>query len=187
MSNLVDKAIELQVMTCLDSLLDRANHDEYLQRIGKKEALRFLEENRQYVEIIKLRLQRLGAIEDAEPSEALRELELVENWIRDRELKSSKVIEPSLVIIEQALLKAQEPKQYLKWEDLIFSEEPTYIKATLNSIRVTIKCWKEHMKEWCSVDFNNAPCNNMMFVHHGYEDDTDTQSNLFDALGFVRI
>lgn len=93
----------------------------------------------------------------------------------------------NLLVIEQALLKAQEPKHYLKWKDLIFSKEPTYIKATLNSIRVTIKCWKEYMKEWCSVDFNNAPCNNMMFVHHGYDDDTDTQSNLFDALGFVRI
>ena len=39
--------------------------------------------------------------------EALKELELVENWIRDRELKSSKVIEPSLTIIKQALLKAE--------------------------------------------------------------------------------
>ena len=52
----------------------------------------------------KERLIRLAKIDNAEPSEALEELELVENWIRDRELKSSKVIEPSLTIINQALL-----------------------------------------------------------------------------------
>ena len=51
---------------------------------------------------------RLEAIDNANPSEALEELELVENWIRDRELKSSKVIEPSLTIIKQALLKVEE-------------------------------------------------------------------------------
>lgn len=116
--------------------------------------------------------------------------------------KSETLLLQDYETIKQALLKQQElpepfktgvdigvikPKHYLKWEDLIFSKEPIYIKATLNSIKVTIKCWKEYMKEWCSVDFNNAPCNNMMFVHHGYDDDTDTQSNLFDALGFVRI
>ena len=98
--------------------------------------------------------------------------------------KQQELPEPFKTGVDIGVIK---PKHYLKWEDLIFSKEPIYIKATLNSIKVTIKCWKEYMKEWCSVDFNNAPCNNMMFVHHGYDDDTDTQPNLFDALGFVRI
>ena len=142
------------------------------------------EKAQKYFDIIEEALQRLESIDNAEPSEALECLEKVYSRLPQWDL--SRNIDQCNTI-KQALLKAQEPKHYLKWEDLIFSKEPIYIKATLNSIRVTIKCWKEYMKEWCSVDFNNAPCNNMMFVHHGYDDDTDTQSNLFDALGFVRI
>ena len=46
--------------------------------------------------------------------EALKELELVENWIRDRELKISNVIKPSLNTIKQALLKAQEQEKVLE-------------------------------------------------------------------------
>ena len=73
----------------------------------------------------------------------------------------------------------------LKWKDLTFSEEAITLKATLNNVPVTLECWLDNSsKQWCKVDFNNAPCNNMLFVHHGYNDDTDTQSSLFDALGF---
>lgn len=135
-------------------------------------------------------LQRLEAIDNANPSEAmkaLKELRTIANMYCSFNGTQCEHNKELADIVEQVLLKTQELKQNLKWEDLIFSKEPTYIKATLNGIRVTIKCWKEYMKEWCSVDFNNAPCNNMTFVHHGYDDDTDTQSNLFDALGFVRI
>lgn len=108
MSNLVDKAIELQVMTCLDSLLDRANHDEYLQRIGKKEALRFLEENSQYVEIIKSRLHRLESIENAEPSEALKCLEEMANYRIEYSEYSMPIKDTSeFKAIEQALIKAK--------------------------------------------------------------------------------
>ena len=60
------------------------------------------------IDIVNNTLQRLEAIDNAKPSEALKELELVENWIRDRELKISNVIEPSLNTIKQSLLKAQE-------------------------------------------------------------------------------
>lgn len=73
----------------------------------------------------------------------------------------------------------------LQWKDLTFSKEPTYIKATLNNVMVTLKCWEENSKEWCVVNFDNAPCNNMLLVHHGYDDITDTQPILFDALGFI--
>lgn len=189
MSNLVDKAMELQVMTCLDSLLNRANHDEYLQRIGKKEALRFLEENSKYADIIKSNLQRLESIDNANPSEAL---ECVEEFIEDNKnsIEVSKannyktdyleIKKKKLIIIKQALLKAekehnsvnllmqeldckdfaelrkyarcgyqtfrnakganydniiideaQEPKQYLKWEDLEFDHKPKYIDVKM--------------------------------------------------------
>lgn len=74
----------------------------------------------------------------------------------------------------------------LKWKDLTFSEDSIKIKATLNAVPVTLECWVDNSKEWCKVDFGDAPCNNMLFVHHGYDDDTDTQPNLFDALGFKK-
>ena len=80
MSNLVDKAIELQVMTCLDSLLDRANHDEYLQRIGKKEALRFLEENVKYSDIIKSAL--IKAEKEHKALEIIKEKECDMRWLK---------------------------------------------------------------------------------------------------------
>lgn len=138
----------------------------------------------EYFLTIKRALVRLEAIDNANPSEALECLDSMyarlPQWDLCRNLDQYNTI-------KQALLKTQDPKQYLKWSDLAFSKENTYIKATLNSAMVTLKCWKEGRKELCVVDFNNAPCNNMMFVHHGYDDDTDTQSNLFDALGFVRI
>ena len=145
MSNLVDKAKELQAMTCLDALLDRANHDEYLQRIGKKEALRFLEENRQYVEIIKLRLHRLEQIDNAEPSEAWK---IVYNnfdyLISDVGIENDdvniclKTIKEQLPTIKQALLKAQEPKQYLKWEDLEFNIDKQMMAVLLNGTKYTL-------------------------------------------------
>ena len=61
---------------------------------------------------IKQALKRLESIDNANPSEALKELELVEDWIQARELKISNVIEPSLSTIKQALIKSQE--QHLK-------------------------------------------------------------------------
>lgn len=107
MSNLVDKEIELQVMTCLDILLDRANHDEYLQRIGKKEALRFLEKNSQCVEIIKSRLQHLESIDNSNPSEAL---ECFEN-IQYRIAANISTIE--YATIKQALQRLNKYEQIL--------------------------------------------------------------------------
>ena len=70
----------------LNVLLDRANHDEYLGRIGKEKALKFLNENKTFVATIK-----------------------------------------------QALLKTQEPKQYLKWEDLEFSKELKFLNVRMNN------------------------------------------------------
>lgn len=116
MSNLVDKEIGLQVMTCLDALLDRANHDEYLGRIGKKEALRFLEENSKYADIIKSNLHRLQSIDNAEPSEALKalkELRVIANTYCSFNGTQCEHNKELADIIEQALLKEQEPKQYV--------------------------------------------------------------------------
>ena len=38
----------------------------------------------------------------------------------------------NLLVIEQALLKAQEPKHYLKWEDLDFEHTPKIVDVKMN-------------------------------------------------------
>lgn len=88
---------------------------------------------------------------------------------------------------ENIELKKKLNKTHIMWDDLTFSKETTYIKATLNNVVVTLECWLEGKKEWCRANFNNAPCNNIVFVHHGYDDETDTQTTIFNALGFVRV
>ena len=58
-------------------------------------------------------------LNNTKPNDALNELELVENWIKDRELEISNVIEPSLNTIKQALIKAQEQQLKDKAFELI--------------------------------------------------------------------
>lgn len=128
--------MELQAMTCLDSLLNRANHDEYLQRIGKKEALRFLEENSKYADIIKSNLHRLESIDNSTPSEALKCFENMQYRI------ASNISTIEYTTIKQALLKTQEPKQYLKWEDLEFTrdEKVMLVKMGDTVYKVLYRC-----------------------------------------------
>lgn len=206
---------------------------------------------------VKQALNRLEAIDDANPNEALKDLEILKSHISARDMLGETNKKIALDIcndVEKALLKYQElekekllfknihntkvktplvsifeglskderfkftehlyyhwegmkealeeqneqltkenielkkklNKPHITWDDLTFPKEPTYIKATLNGVMVTIKCWKEYSKEWCTVNFGNASCNNMVFVHHGYDDETDTQTTIFDGLGLVR-
>ena len=76
-------------------------------------------------------LKRLESIDNAEPSEALKDLkELHElaygvgGWKIDEIVQSSH--------IKQALLKAETPKKYLKWEDLEFNHTPKMIDVKMN-------------------------------------------------------
>ena len=98
---------------------------------------------------IKSALQRLEAIDNANPSEALKELKRIDynityllsdcdineevsmnfNSIRDNK---------SCEIIKQALLKAQEPKHYLKWEDLEFNIDKQIMTVLLNGTKYTL-------------------------------------------------
>lgn len=87
-------------------------------------------------DILKLKsaLIELKAIKESKPSEALKELELVENWIKDRGLKISNVIEPSLTTIKQYLLKAQEQEKVLnEIIKLIDDLEPTFNRKGVSS------------------------------------------------------
>lgn len=72
-------------------------------------------------DVIERALQRLESIDNANPSEALECLE----EIRDFRYGKDKLLVCQTEMyhtIKQALLKAQEPKRYLKWEDLEFKE-----------------------------------------------------------------
>ena len=77
----------------------------------------------------------LESIDNANPSEALGCLERVKDYLSNvydyKEIIEE--VRKDIDNIKQALLKAQEPKQYLKWEDLEFKEnnEYSYFKVKL--------------------------------------------------------
>ena len=86
---------------------------------------------------IKQALERLEAIDNANPSEALESLE----EIRDFRYGKEKLLvcqTQMYTTIKQALLKAQEPKKYLKWEDLEFSIEKQMMAVLLNGTKYTL-------------------------------------------------
>ena len=111
--------------------------------------------------------KKLEAIDNANPSEALGELKLVEDWIRDRKLKISNVIEPNLTIIKQALLELQsikeaEPSEALKSLEILFSNvlSTTYNRESSLKDFNTIKRYilkeqepKQYLK-WKDLDFS---------------------------------
>ena len=97
-----ESEVKSDELNCLYSLLDRANHDEYLSRIGKKEALEFLNQNQKYAIILRQSLQRLEAIDNANPIEALKYFENMQYRI------ASNISTIEYNTIKQALLKSQE-------------------------------------------------------------------------------
>lgn len=112
-------------------------------------------------EILESALYRLEAIDNSNPSEALEDLidmieyftrldyvePIVRNEIHDKfkDIYWHKL--PHLDTIKQALLKAQEPKQYLKWEDLEFTRERQFIKVKLNNTEYILKYYVSVLKE----------------------------------------
>lgn len=96
---------------------------ECLKRIDTKNYLTE-REHKEFLGVVEQALHRLESIENANPSEALECLE--EMW----ELScDSRIPEYTLYeTIKQALLKSQEPKQYLKWEDLEFDNNASVKK-----------------------------------------------------------
>ena len=102
------------------------------------------------IETIQQALQRLEAIEkgkntdiidnymafkndNADPSEALECLEALEQDIKDRIILAENRQLKLCSVIKQALMKTQEPKQYLKWEDLDFNEELKVLNVRMNN------------------------------------------------------
>ena len=112
------------------------------------------EKAQKYFDIIEEALNRLEAIEkgkntdiidnymafkndNANPNEALEIVDKMTNYILlDEEYdfiddKEKQSIIKDRDTIKQALLKAQEPKQYLKWEDLEFNHKPVFTEAKM--------------------------------------------------------
>lgn len=81
-------------------------------------------------------LERLESVDNANPSEAL---ECLENlWANlTPNTYCEKYADKDVAIIKQALLKAQKPKQYLKWEDLKTDNENVRVdlKVSLNGTK----------------------------------------------------
>lgn len=79
-------------------------------------------------------LSRFESIDNANPSEALEYIEILAGELgTSKDAKFAETRFPKMLItIQQALLKSQEPKQYLKWEDLEFKEEEQKMKVILN-------------------------------------------------------
>lgn len=81
-------------------------------------------------DIVEEALNRLESIDNSNPSEALECLELIGKVLRYVRMLDD--YDKEFSTIKQALLKAQDPKQYLTWENL--EKDRTY-KVLLNGIQ----------------------------------------------------
>ena len=81
------------------------------------------------VDIVDKGLQRLEEIDNADPSEAM---ECLECLYSNPEDYNSNDRAKDYDTIKQYILKTQEPKCYLRWEDLEFEEEEQTMKVLLN-------------------------------------------------------
>ena len=90
-------------------------------------------------------LQRLEQIDNSNPSKALRELSIIRHLEIGFDENGNAVTVGDCTgfnAIKQALLKQQEPKQYLKWEDLEFKTEEQTMEVILNGNGYTLKYCK---------------------------------------------
>lgn len=104
------------------------------------------------LETIKKALEERESINNATPSEALKDLERIgsDYFLGSKDCLVKKIYEKEYNTIKQALLKAQEPKQYLKWEDLEFKKEEQTTKVLLNGERYLVKYVNEWFCGWCN-------------------------------------
>ena len=127
-------------------------------------------------EIVESALNRLETIDNAEPSEALECLEKLNgmeissmpfsdeygtqevdlNDIRKVGSQLNTDFREYIDTIKQALLKAQEPKQYLKWEDLEFKEKTSRIEVKLNETLYSLSCVKRQYLDFVYLINNDS-------------------------------
>ena len=110
--------------------LTKGNYDE---KVFIKKTYEYLQKytlDRDEQKTIRQALNRLEEIDTANPSEALECLECLYCEPEDyRSVDKAKDYET----IKNYILKTQEPKKYLKWEDLEFSEELKVLKVKMNN------------------------------------------------------
>ena len=102
---------------------------------------------------IKQALQHLEAIDNANPSEALKCLEKVYSRLPQWDLSRNV---DQCNIIKQALLKAQESKKYLTWEDLDFKEEEQIMKVLLNGEEYKLSYFTDGITEYVDLLAGNG-------------------------------
>ena len=62
----------------------------------------------------------------------------------------------NLLVIEKSLLKAQEPKHYLKWEDLEFKEKAIYKRVVLNGELYLLKTYRNFILDFDIVEIEKT-------------------------------
>ena len=107
-------------------------------------------------ETVKQALKRLESIDNADSSEALECLEALEQDIKDRTILAEDRQLKLCAIIKQVLLKAQEPKQCLKWEDLEFKKEEQTMKVLLNGEEYKLSYFTDGITEYVDLLAGNG-------------------------------
>lgn len=135
-----------ELVNCLETIKNALEEREAINNVNPSEALECLERlDKEYASIesddfdncfntIKQALLELKSIKEAEPSEALRELSIIRHLEIGFDKNGNAVTVGDcngIEVIKQALLKTQEPKQYLKWEDLEFTNKVKEMKVKL--------------------------------------------------------
>ena len=123
-------------------------------------------------------LKRLESIDNAEPSEALNCLER----LHDCGIFNYEEME-DYNAIKKALLKAQTPKHYLKWEDLEFKEEGQIIKVILNGSKYKIAYFTDGITEHVEL----ATCGEKLRIIGIYVDANSYDKQFFNDLHLERV
>lgn len=131
-------------------------YNYYTEELSQNE-VKEIEKN---LNIVQDGLKRLEAIDNAEPSEALECLERIgaEKLARGELIRNDNKLEPYIDTIKQALLKAQEPKHYLKWEDLELSYNMKNVKVKMGDNEYIIRYFLNALDDYecflCDVERN---------------------------------
>lgn len=157
-----------------------ALHTEY-DNDGSYDSLNFEDD----CKLVDNALQRLEQIDNANPSEALECLDFLGDLsvYYDTGNLFKLHFKEEFDTIKRALIKQQEPKHYLKWEDLEFKEEPQKMKVKLGDSLYRI----EWYSDGCGV--------NGVFIYKYITNDylehctsiTDNRQQFFNDLRLERV
>ena len=117
------------------------NYFEALERLAMPDELHISECEKLGIgltedfDLVEQALLELTSIKGAKPSEALECLERIDKEYLTIE---SKDFDNCFNTIKEALLKAQEPKQYLKWEDLEKFKDKDSVKVKMNGTELSL-------------------------------------------------